>query len=261
MSFNENYHKNIINKLNFFIENKKIPNLLFHGPSGAGKRTIVFNFLKNIYKNNPLMDEYILFVNCAQGKGIKFIREDLKFFAKTNINFENGNIFKSIVLSNADKLTIDAQSALRRCIEQFSHNTRFFIIIEDKSKLLKPIVSRFSDIYIPYPIINKNPENLHNLEIKYNNKSKVRFLNKILSDLENDCIVNISEKLYNKGINYIDLIDFIQSYIKDNNYKYTFLLVIQKIRKEFRDEKLLILFILNLLKLRCYDDLENILSF
>jgi DNA polymerase III delta prime subunit len=36
-------------------------------------------------------------------------------------------------------LTIDAQSALRRCIEQFSFNTRFFIIIENKHKLLKPI--------------------------------------------------------------------------------------------------------------------------
>ena len=41
---------------------------------------------------------------------------------------------------NADKLTIDAQSALRRLIELFSHTTRFFIIIEDKYKLLKPIL-------------------------------------------------------------------------------------------------------------------------
>ena len=41
--------------------------------------------------------------------------------------------------TNADKLTIDAQSALRRCIELFSHNTRFFIVVEDKNKLLRPI--------------------------------------------------------------------------------------------------------------------------
>ena len=250
----ENVHNDIKNKLDSFIENKRIPNILFHGPSGCGKRKIVFDFIDKIYENKEVKKNYVFYVNCGHGKGIKF-------FAKMHINIYDGDKFKCIILCNADKLTIDAQSALRRCIELFSHNTRFFIIIEDKSKLLKPIVSRFSDIYIPYPIINKNPENLHNLEIKYNNKSKVRFLNKILSDLENDCIVNISEKLYNKGINYIDLIDFIQSYIKDNNYKYTFLLVIQKIRKEFRDEKLLILFILNLLKLRCYDDLENILSF
>ena len=66
-------------------------------------------------------------VNCAHGKGIKFVREELKFFAKTNM--KNKCNFKTVILSNADKLTVDAQSALRRCIELFSHTTRFFIII------------------------------------------------------------------------------------------------------------------------------------
>ena len=51
-------------------------------------------------------------------------------------NSNETNRFKTIILSNADKLTIDAQSALRRCIELFSHTTRFFIIVEDKYKML-----------------------------------------------------------------------------------------------------------------------------
>jgi len=89
------------------------------------------------------MKNYVMNVNCAHGKGIKFIRDDLKFFARTNIDLQDGNIFKSIILLNADKLTIDAQSALRRCIELFSHSTRFFIVVDDKYKLLKPILSRF----------------------------------------------------------------------------------------------------------------------
>ena len=84
-----------------------------------------------------------MFVNCAHGKGIKFIREELKFFAKSNIQQDAGTSFKTIVLINADFLTIDAQSALRRCIELFSYNTRFFIIVENKHKLLNPILSRF----------------------------------------------------------------------------------------------------------------------
>ena len=70
-------------------------------------------------------------VNCAHGKGIKFIRDELKFFAKTNIQSNTGASFKTITLINADFLTIDAQSALRRCIELFSHNTRFFIIVKN----------------------------------------------------------------------------------------------------------------------------------
>ena len=134
-------HKNIIQKLDYFLELKKIPNIIFHGPSGSGKRTIVYDFIDKIYHNDKVLKQnYVMFANCAQGKGIKFIREELKFFAKTHINFKNGNLFKTIILSNADKLTIDAQSALRRCIELFSHTTRFFIIVEDKYKLLKPIL-------------------------------------------------------------------------------------------------------------------------
>ena len=82
-----------------------------------------------------LTKAYVMNVNCAHGKGIKFVREELKFFAKTHINIKGSGHFKTIILSNADKLTIDAQSALRRCIELFSHTTRFFIIVEDKYKL------------------------------------------------------------------------------------------------------------------------------
>tara|TARA_Y100000816_G_scaffold198443_1_gene145334 strand:- start:191 stop:967 length:777 start_codon:yes stop_codon:yes gene_type:complete len=256
-----NIHLDVKSQLNNFILNKRIPNILFHGPSGSGKRTLVFDFINKIYKTNEEKKQYVFYVNCAHGKGIKFIREEVKFFAKMHINNFKGNKFKCIILCNADKLTIDAQSALRRCIELFSHNTRFFIIIEDKSKLLKPIVSRFSEIYIPYPIIKKKIENLHSLEIKYDNKKKLNFLKKHLTDLEKSCCFELSEKFYSKSINYLDFMDYILLNLKDNNYKYTLILVIQKVRKEFRDEKLLILFILNLLKFRYYHDLENILSF
>jgi hypothetical protein len=111
----------------------------------------------------------VMTVNCAHGKGIKFIREDLKFFAKTNVQANNGILFKSIILLNADFLTIDAQSALRRCIELFSHNTRFFIIVENKNKLLNPILSRFCEIYVPEMVENGKVVNLHRdkLDQKY----------------------------------------------------------------------------------------------
>ena len=45
-------HKEIVNKLNYYKTNGKIPNLIFHGPSGSGKKTIVNDFIKSIYKNN-----------------------------------------------------------------------------------------------------------------------------------------------------------------------------------------------------------------
>jgi len=160
-----NIHQNIKEKLDYFYTIHKIPNIIFHGPSGSGKRTIVNEFIHKIYNNErDRIKNFVMYVNCSHGKGIKFIREELKFFAKTHINSNSGNIFKSIVLLNADKLTMDAQSALRRCIELFSHNTRFFIIAEDKYNLMKPILSRFCEIYVPEPIVDDNIINLY----KYN---------------------------------------------------------------------------------------------
>jgi len=170
---NLNIHQTIKDKLSYFHEIHKIPNIIFHGPSGSGKRTLVNDFIHKIYDNNKeKIKNFTMHVNCAHGKGIKFIRDELKFFAKTHINSNGGDIFKSIILLNADKLTMDAQSALRRCIELFSHNTRFFIIIEDKYNLLKPILSRFCEIYVPEPEYDNEIINLYKYNIDETFKMK-----------------------------------------------------------------------------------------
>jgi hypothetical protein len=256
-------HSNIIDKLNYFYKIHKIPNILFHGSSGCGKRTIVDYFINKIYgEDREIIKSMTMYVNCAQGKGIKFIREDLKFFAKTHIHSNNGNLFKSIILLNADKLTIDAQSALRRCIELFSHNTRFFIIVEDKYKLLKPILSRFCEIYISEPIINNSPINLYkyNLEYIYKfqdiksqqndllKKELDQFNNKIqkTKDVE---IIKLTTKLYEKGFSGLDIMYILENNLLNKKFseeeKYKLLFTFQKVRSEFRNEKLFIFFILN----------------
>ena len=264
-------HEIITNKLNFFLKNKKIPNIIFHGPCGSGKRTIVNKFVSNIYENNKeLIETYIMNVNCAHGKGIKFIREDLKFFSKTHINIKGTDYFKIIILSNADKLTIDAQSALRRCIELFSHTTRFFIIVEDKYKLLKPILSRFCEIYVPEPIINGVKMNLHKY-LLYNcfgcnqeERKKQLWLKRIIEKEDLTKYINIidfSTKLYEKGYSALDLINYIKDADNlkiDIEKKYQLLLAINKIKKEFRNEKLLMVIILNFLLIRSDYNLENI---
>jgi DNA polymerase III delta prime subunit len=154
---NKNMDKKIKDKLDSFISQNKIPHILFHGPSDSEKRTLVYNFVSDIYTNNKeLIKNYTLFADCAHGKGIKFVREELKFFAKTNVNIQGIGQFKTIILTNADKLTTDAQSALRRCIELFSHNTRFFIIVENKYSLLKPILSRLCEIYVGVKVPDVN---------------------------------------------------------------------------------------------------------
>jgi DNA polymerase III delta prime subunit len=272
-----NIHQSIIEKLKYFHGTHKTPNIIFHGQSGSGKRTLVNEFINIIYNNDKeRIKSFVMYVNCAHGKGIKFIREELKFFAKTHINSNGGDIFKSIVLLNADKLTIDAQSALRRCIELFSHTTRFFIIVEDKYKLLKPILSRFCEIYVPEPIYNGCAINLYRFNLAETFKLKdfktqrsdwlKKELNKVASNenVKREDLLHLSTKLYEKGYSGLDLMQLLE---KPNSIKiamlteekqYTLLFAFNKVRKEFRNEKILIMFILNFLFLSLEHNLENI---
>ena len=263
-------HKNIKDKLSYFHSIHKIPNIIFNGPSGSGKSRIVNDFISLIYNGNKeKIKDFVMYVNCAHGKGIKFIREELKFFAKTHIQSNGGDTFKSIVLFNGDKLTMDAQSALRRCIELFSHNTRFFIIVEDKYKLLRPILSRFCEIYISEPEYNGKIINLYryNLEeifqfadIKTQKKDWLkRELQKTKENMDYEELQLFVTKLYEKAYNALDVIKLIEDgcFNLCQEKQYELLVAFNKIRKEFRNEKLLLMFVINFTFLDKTTVLEN----
>ena len=269
-------HDKIYEKLDYFRESNKIPHIIFHGTSGSGKRTIINNFINKIYENDKhKIKTNVMFVNCAHGKGIKFIREDLKFFAKTNIQANNGVLFKSIVLINADCLTIDAQSALRRCIELFSYNTRFFIIVENKQKLLNPILSRFCEIYVPEHVLEHGRiQNLHQVTIHRNynidigNDSIDPYMETLISDsncpVNHTTLVNVANTLYENAFTSLDVIEWIK--LQTEHFEPVVVaeacIWFDKIKSEYRCEKLLILYMLDYmyLRLRSNKDPKNLLS-
>tara|TARA_Y100000780_G_C13691873_1_gene419886 strand:+ start:2137 stop:2934 length:798 start_codon:yes stop_codon:yes gene_type:complete len=258
----------IKNKLDKFIKKNKIPNILFHGNSIKYNIQIMRYLLDKIYIDKTDEKTNTIYVNCAYGKGIKFIREQLKFFAKTNISIDDKqtySTFKSIILINADFLTIDAQSALRRCIELYSHTTRFFIVVLNKDAIIKPIISRFCDIYIPclnniqYSTIQS--QKCRNTKIRYIKKvfkefDKNKEKNNDKWDLGKD-IFDLTEELYKKGVYYYDFLECIRSSLRDDTEKYSLITYINKIRSEIKNEKLLIMNILNFYWMRHSLETEN----
>ena len=124
-----------------------IPHTLFYG-------NVNEDIIKNIETYYPYNSEkYIMKLYCGTCKGIKNIREDIKLFAKQQLS--PNILFKSIILYDAEYLTVDAQYSLRRSIEIYSHSTRFFILTKNKDKLLQPIRSRFIHIFVPDEPIKK----------------------------------------------------------------------------------------------------------
>ena len=262
-------------KLDYFLKTKKIPNIIFHGASGSGKRTIVNNFLLNIYDDDKSkLKSNVMMVNCSHGKGIKFIREELKFFAKTNIQSNNDVMFKSIVLLNADTLTIDAQSALRRCIEVFCHNTRFFIIVENKHKLLNPILSRFCEIHVPGRVSEGKFINLHKekMNVDFNRKNNIsnqvvslksvlhQFEQKSDNNYELSSLINFSNELYEKGFAVKFIIDNLDELeLKINTEKELVVLCYHKLKPDFRCEKMLFFLILKMIYVSSNEHIKSML--
>jgi len=227
-------------KLDQYLKTNKIPNILFHGPLGSGKKTLLFNFIKKIYPDKTVREQQVMSVNCAFGKGIKFIREDVKYFSKINTHCN----FKSVILLNAEKLTPDAQFALRRCIEQFNYNTRFFIVTSDKYKLMKPILSRFSEMYIS-TLINYNDAILQNA-YPFNQYNAVRMirLDTIMSTLTQETITLSSNVLYQEAYSAKNIEQYVENQDISTVEKYTWLMYSSKICAECKNEALLLYILL-----------------
>lgn len=273
-------HESILLRLDEFIEKNKIPHIIFHGPSGSGKQALVREFIQKIYGGDKLkMKTHVMTVNCSHGKGIQFIREELKFFAKANAqsksNLEGGQFceFKIIMLLNAHHLTVDAQSALRRCIELFSYNTRFFIVVENKDKLLNPILSRFCDIFVPEPTVESESINMHQYVLSQqfsamNTHCQEDFAMKI-REMDSAFAKNTGvgeegtysydtgksytpsmesvNRLYELGISCLDLMEWVKTkknILSHSEYTQAVMRFYQ-IKPQFRCEKLLMLFMIH----------------
>lgn len=267
-------------KLHFFQENNKIPHILFHGKTDYEKEHIVSTFIHKIYHfDRQQIKQNVIVVNCS-GKGIKFIREEIKTFAKMHISGSSTQsptpTFKTIVLVNADFLTEDAQSALRRSIELFSYNTRFFMIVENKYKMLKPILSRFCEIYIPPSCPNSSL-----LELS---KTKRDVLASISKPMTTADFVHVSTRLYEQGLSSYDLVHYLAGLDQNDHltnelhtdeihsinsmndkssnefHRITILFLFHKMKSEYRCEKL---FMMTLLEIwndpsRSFERLKNI---
>jgi DNA polymerase III delta prime subunit len=78
-------------------------------------------------------------LNASDQRGIDVVRDRIKGFARSSFG---GYDHRIVFLDEADSLTDDAQSALRRTMEQFSANTRFVLSCNYSSRIIDPIQSR-----------------------------------------------------------------------------------------------------------------------
>jgi len=135
-------------------------------------------------------------------------------------------------------------------------------------------LSRFCEIYVSEPVINGNIINLYqyNLNELFKMKDiktqrlkllKKELLKTINKKITVEDLMLLCVKLYEKAYSALDILHLLETpkFLENNmstEKRYELLICFNRVRKEFRNEKLLMLFILNFIFLSSELSLENI---
>lgn len=125
--------------------------MLFYGPPGTGKTSTILALAKELY-GPEMFRSRVLELNASDERGISIVREKVKDFARMQLSNPPPNYkdrypcppYKIIILDEADSMTQDAQSALRRTMETYSKITRFCLICNYVTRIIDPLASRCS---------------------------------------------------------------------------------------------------------------------
>lgn len=116
-----------------------LPHLLLVGTSGSGKTSLAL-LMKTLL---GLRDNDFLFIPSSTNNGIGMVTNRLIPFCST---FGFDSSLKMVVLDESERLSTDAQEALRNVIDQFGSHVRFVMTCNEDSSIIDALKTRLTTI-------------------------------------------------------------------------------------------------------------------
>ncbi len=139
------HQEEVIKMLKKTLKNGNLQHLLFYGPPGTGKTSTILAMAMELF-GPKVFSERVIELNASDERGINVVRNKIVTFAKSAIGNRDPNYlcprYKIIILDEADAMTTEAQSALRKTMEDNSEITRFCFICNYINQIIEPITSR-----------------------------------------------------------------------------------------------------------------------
>jgi DNA polymerase III delta prime subunit len=127
--------KDIVDRFQIMISSKSYANMMFSGPTGAGKTSAARIFVDSAPDSLAIKDtdknQHGDVLDMATG------------FASTH-GWEPG--LKLCCIEGADFLSKPTQTALGTVMDDYCHNCRFILTVSDSKKLVEPLRSRLKEI-------------------------------------------------------------------------------------------------------------------
>lgn len=150
---------------------ESIPHIIFYGPEGSGKKTMIKIFLEMLYDegvhnltdfawgNNSgdesiRQSEYHIEIKPHNTNSDRYlIQDNVKEYAKRAPLdlFKPRKPFKVVLIHNIDNMSYYAQTSLRCTMEKYSATCRFIMWTRSLSKVIDPLLSRCYCFRVPLP--------------------------------------------------------------------------------------------------------------
>ncbi|KAG7397303.1 Subunit of heteropentameric Replication factor C (RF-C) [Phytophthora boehmeriae] len=171
------FHPEVTKRLSNLSQSSDLPHLLVYGPSGAGKKTRIMALLRALYGDGalkvrlehksfkvPNRSTKVEITTVASNFHIEMnpsdvgtndrlvVQEVLKEIAQYHLADTNARRpFKVVLLMEVDRLSKNAQHALRRTMEKYTATCRLVLCCNNPSKVIDPLRSRCLGVRVGAP--------------------------------------------------------------------------------------------------------------